>query len=727
MGISGAVEWWEEWQLRILVLASLLVQWLLFPSAAMRKFAIPSWFRSIIWLAYQGSDALAVYALANLFSRQRRQDCTSGQGNSILEVVWAPVLLVHLGGQDIISAYNIEDNELWTRHVLVAVSQITVAIYVFCKSWPGGDKRLLQAAIMFFIPGVLKCLEKPVVLKNASINSLVSSSEPPPTETYQFTLDDGRISGDINILENYVQVVGKYFRENPDPDKQGNITHPSHLFVDLASSYGDRFDVLSLFMPLDGEEAYDLLQGGLSNMFNLFYTKETLSTPSSGHMRHPWQLYWGLLLRYTCLYLPWAAIGLFHNCHREAYNDYDVKVTYALFCCTAVLETYSMGTKMSLTDSFLSKFGDIPAVVRLFPVLTKKRRSQFRVSQYSLIGFFARKRRHSMKMCILSLLQCKDLLDHRWCMKPCYSSVAITKLVLEYAKKGWEDEISDVDSYWKFNDNRGQWTLQGKCEQDLIWSLRGPFDKTVILWHIATDFCFYTSVDHQCAPIQCNEGIAPGQGHGCAARCGISPYHERAVRCREMSSYMMHLLFINPEMLLPGTRRNLFMSANAELENILMNDKPSVEAILKGDKPSLQDILRGNKSLIQFLKGKKPSHKEIKRGLVEIIITKMKTREVPSDVEENPAEEGFINDAWKISEALSALGDENKMWEVIEGVWVEMLCFSASRCRGYLHAKSLGTGGELLTYVWLLLSHMGMETLPERMQRTEFSSDGGNG
>ncbi|VAI35925.1 unnamed protein product [Triticum turgidum subsp. durum] len=62
------------------------------------------------------------------------------------------------------------------------------------------------------------------------------------------------------------------------------------------------------------------------------------------------------------------------------------------------------------------------------------------------------------------------------------------------------------------------------------------------------------------------------------------------------------------------------------------------------------------------------------------------------------------------------------MWEVIEGVWVEMLCFSASNCRGYLHAKSLGTGIELLTYVWLLLSHMGMETLPERLQRTEPSS-----
>jgi hypothetical protein len=31
----------------------------------------------------------------------------------------------------------------------------------------------------------------------------------------------------------------------------------------------------------------------------------------------------------------------------------------------------------------------------------------------------------------------------------------------------------------------------------------------------------------------------------------------------------------------------------------------------------------------------------------------------------------------------------------------------------------LGTGGEYLSYVWLLLLYMGMETLAEKMQRTE--------
>jgi hypothetical protein len=70
---------------------------------------------------------------------------------------------------------------------------------------------------------------------------------------------------------------------------------------------------------------------------------------------------------------------------------------------------------------------------------------------------------------------------------------------------------------------------------------------------------------------------------------------------------------------------------------------------------------------------------------------------------------------------------DDKMWAVIQGVWVEMLCFSAGRCRGYLHAKSLANGGEYLSYVWLLLSYMGMETMPEKMQRPEPPTVGDTG
>jgi hypothetical protein len=83
-------------------------------------------------------------------------------------------------------------------------------------------------------------------------------------------------------------------------------------------------------------------------------------------------------------------------------------------------------------------------------------------------------------------------------------------------------------------------------------------------------------------------------------------------------------------------------------------------------------------------------------------------------------EGGLIQNSFELADALMHVGmDRHAMWRIIQGVWVEMFCFSAGRCRGYLQAKSLGKGGEYLSHVWLLLSHLGMETLVERLQRTE--------
>ncbi|KAF7067361.1 hypothetical protein CFC21_073259 [Triticum aestivum] len=801
--------------------------------------------------------------------RQGRQDCSSGQGNSILEVVWAPVLLIHLGGQDLITAYNIEDNELWTRHIFTSVSQVTVAIYVFCKSWPGGDMRLLLASICLFVVGILKCVEKPQALRSASINSLVSSSGPALRRN-----TDGE--GGINSLEDYVKKARAFVQTNPrhqaqegdaqaqgedaamdieadyQPRAHGEVTtmdiQPDHhplssstwksrlnqiieersrrykqrvkeikslvddynmtlevykLFLDLASSYHDRLAILEFIWVRDGNQAYGLLQNRLSGAFDLLYTKRKMFSLMEKRRKENSTI-WVFLsdcVRVSAAFLPWAAISLFHKSHRDAYNANDVKVTYALLCCTAVLEICSSCMTMRDQGYAGSDQGEASSGSRVAKYKQARRRvvlhlrviviwfqcppimdwlanllralRQFSskallnsfVAQYNLVWFFAcNKRRSSWKMHIAKFFNCKDFVD-QYCgsMVPCNSTVAITELVLEYVKKGWEDQIKDADSYWKFNDRRGWGTLQvNKCDQELGYSLRRPFDESVLLWHIATDFCFYyigASADHQCATAQCIQD-ASGEGHGCAVWCERSPHHERANRCRELSNYMIYLLFINPEMLLPGTRRNLFTTANADLEEILKDENTSLKKILK-DEPSLMEILGKKDSNIWIIwkvlfDAKRKWREETKRGLVQTVISKVQSTEcsevvactklspnaetiskkqptecieLPSDAEilsKVQPTQGFIIDAWKLAEALLDFGDEKKMWEVIEGVWVEMLCFSASKCRGYLHAKSLGTGGELLTYIWLLLSHMGMETLPERLQRAEFSSGEGN-
>lgn len=122
MGFSEAVQWWEEWQLRALVLGSLSLQYFLYIAAGLRKRRTPQWFKFATWLAYLASDAVTIYGLAALLNRHKKQDYVSSHRRSAnLEVLWAPILLMHLGGQDTITAYNIEDN---TRHVLTAVSQV---------------------------------------------------------------------------------------------------------------------------------------------------------------------------------------------------------------------------------------------------------------------------------------------------------------------------------------------------------------------------------------------------------------------------------------------------------------------------------------------------------------------------------------------------------------------------------------------------------------------------
>ena len=124
MGLSSALEWWDEWQLRVLVLASLGLQYILAIFAGGRRLPVPAWYRFLVWLSYLGSDALAIYALATLFNRQKDQQCNSAHGIRDLEVLWAPILLMHLGGQVFITAYTIEDNELWRRHIVTTISQV---------------------------------------------------------------------------------------------------------------------------------------------------------------------------------------------------------------------------------------------------------------------------------------------------------------------------------------------------------------------------------------------------------------------------------------------------------------------------------------------------------------------------------------------------------------------------------------------------------------------------
>uniref|UniRef100_A0A0E0JXX2 DUF4220 domain-containing protein n=1 Tax=Oryza punctata TaxID=4537 RepID=A0A0E0JXX2_ORYPU len=205
----GMVRWWEEWQLRVLALSSLFLQLFLFVSATFRKYRVPPLLRSCIWMAYLGGDALAIYALATVFNRHRQtvSDGHGGSSGSVLEVMWVPVFLVHLGGQDSITAYNIEDNELWARHAVAMSSQAAVAVYVFWRSWSGGQVPESSPALLLFAAGFLKLGERLWALRRASITRLAAVRSSAASRRRTPAREE---EGNNMPLESYVRLASSY-------------------------------------------------------------------------------------------------------------------------------------------------------------------------------------------------------------------------------------------------------------------------------------------------------------------------------------------------------------------------------------------------------------------------------------------------------------------------------------------------------------------------------------
>jgi hypothetical protein len=159
-------------------------------------------------------------------------------------------------------------------------------------------------------------------------------------------------NGKIDSIDDFVTMVRGYYSDvNGTPGTTVNFD-PSEIFVDLSSpSFDYRLKKLKWFSALDADKTNGWLQKGLSHTFDLLYTKRKMYLPPEGRVQQMMQNVkrdWlkglfrksivGSLLRMIALYLQFGAIGLFHHSHRQAYNDRDVKVTYALLCCTAALE-----------------------------------------------------------------------------------------------------------------------------------------------------------------------------------------------------------------------------------------------------------------------------------------------------------------------------------------------------------------------------------------------------
>ena len=170
----------SDWEIRAAVQLSLVLQMFLIFVGPMRKRSSSPVPRFIVWSCYLLADWVADLALGLLlnnmgniggggnnssssFSLKRgggsgtagNNNANSGGSSSpIIFAFWTPFLLLHLGGPDTITAYSLEDNELWLRHLIGLLFELFSACVIFFCSLHGNP--LIHATVLVFVVGIIK-------------------------------------------------------------------------------------------------------------------------------------------------------------------------------------------------------------------------------------------------------------------------------------------------------------------------------------------------------------------------------------------------------------------------------------------------------------------------------------------------------------------------------------------------------------------------------------------
>ena len=179
-------------------------------------------------------------------------------------------------------------------------------------------------------------------------------------------------------------------------------------------------------------------------------------------------------------------------------------------------------------------------------------------------------------------------------------------------------------------------------------SVKKDFDHSILLWHIATNLCYQDDRNTFPNSVQCLN---------CKAR-------------ELLSEYMLYLQVMRPSMLPNGIEQIRFQDTCAEA--------------------------------IEFFKERKSLCDVDQARILLEVSTEISPSKVKGDRSKSVLFEGC-----RLSKSLQCL-EVDKMWELVSDVWVEMLCYATSKCRWNHHAQQLTQGGELVTYVWLLMAHFGI-------------------
>jgi len=675
---------WNVLELRILVAVSLVLQMLLIFLGNRRKYVVDKRLKLLIWFTYLSADWIATVALGILSKHTKDH---KADPNFVIMAIWAPFLLVHLGGPDTITAYSLEDNQLWPRHMLELLYQLAVAVYVVYRSW--NTNPLKYVTIPVVMVGIIKYGERTWSLRSGSSDGYRESILPPPDpgpnyakfmDDYTAKKDEGYHVTLHEINETTPLVLDHNSRNesnipNPDiPDGQAlrdgfkfyNI--PECLFADLIFSFQDHKSSQFFFHKSNWESAFKAIEVELGLIYDMLYTKAVITYSYRGIFPKSVSFFFTLSAFITFSFLiSKQNVYIQLDNKGDKHWNYDLIITFVLFIGAILLEIYAVIVLLSSSwvMNWLSKHKNwrVNLICKFIFFcqnwfkLSHTIRWSNQMSQFNLIRFCL-KDEPVKCIKIQKLLQIYNFFEKSYYQKTKQASEGLKKLIFDQLKDKSEEAI-DIESCKKLCAYKGDQVLnKWNCQiPDINRSIKEvEFDQSILLWHIATDLCYSLDDEPQYltpVAVQSRE------------------------KCQLLSDYMLYLLVICPFLLPNGIGQIRFEDTCAEVDELLKERK--------------------------YIK---------KRSQVCKVILRVNTVIPPSEVKGDRSK-SVLFDACRLAKSLQSLETEEnwskeRKWKMISRVWVEMLCHAASQCRGLHHAKQLSQGGELLTHVWLLMAHLGI-------------------
>ncbi|KAF7154165.1 hypothetical protein RHSIM_Rhsim01G0021500 [Rhododendron simsii] len=456
------------------------------------------------------SNWVATVALGKLSDAQDDR-----KKSNVLWVIWAPLLLLHLGGPDTITAYSLEDNQLWMRHLLGLVVQLFVAIYVILMSWKNSWFSFMS--IPALIAGIIKCGERTWVLKSVS------------GDKYIHRVPLGGLGG-------------KYPTEGHDYVRVLVAAH-EHLmeFMQYLENEGRTHFWHSNWQDMEDNILWDTLEVHMGLMFDLFYTKAAVIYSKEGFIRR--------CISFGCTVTVLLALifRILHLKSREEdddeenyWHEIDIAITGVLTVGALALEIYAATVIFSSNWGmlWLIKQGRREWVTWLsqrFPWLFNKKKNWSQMmGQFDLLGYLLKFQDREILSPSSKII--RKVLGHNYVDKwnrylhktayPVHPLVynAILELRYEFGSRK-DSRISDTLTYHEMNE---------------IWAIvRYPDKSDTFLWlvkcvHLATEICYRLEMEWDA---------------GRPSGSDSSLWKQNREVSKVLSDYMMYLVIMHPSLL----------------------------------------------------------------------------------------------------------------------------------------------------------------------------------